>query len=125
VIKIKNMRIHRRIGQDSLTSVWLDDVDPGRRMKFMHGLLIIQGICNGLCGVGEAISYTFMPIGDATAIIFSSPLPSMLLSRIFLKERLGLYMVTCGLVLYLGVLLVVHPPFLFHHSMRYVILISP
>ena len=58
VMKIKNMRI----GKGSLTQVWLDDVDPGKSINFMQGLLIFQGICNGLFDVGEAISYTYMPI---------------------------------------------------------------
>ena len=51
VIQIKNMKIIGQIGEDSLTSIWLDDVDPGRSINFIQGLLVFQGICNGLCGV--------------------------------------------------------------------------
>jgi drug/metabolite transporter (DMT)-like permease len=75
--------------------------------------LIFQGLCNGICVLGEFMCVSFMPIGDATAIIFSSPLPSMVLSTIFLGHSLRLYKIGCGLLLYLGVLFVVKPPFLF------------
>ena len=76
-------------------------------------LLIFQGLSNGLCVLGEFMCVSFIPIGDATAIIFSSPLPSMVLSAMFLGHTLKLYKMSCGLMLYLGVILVVKPPFLF------------
>ena len=77
------------------------------------GLLIFQGLCNGICVLGEFICVSFMPIGDAAAIIFSSPLPTMILSSLFLGHSLRLYKIGCGAMLFLGVLLVVKPPFLF------------
>ena len=77
------------------------------------GLLIFQGLCNGICVLGEFICVSFMPIGDAAAIIFSSPVPTMILSTLFLSHTLRLYKIGCGAMLYLGVLLVVKPPFLF------------
>ena len=130
MIKIKNKRVRKKLehgdeqmkesGEFFETNIWLVDADPGKSLNFLKALLIFQGICNGFCGIGEAISMTFMPIGDASAIIFSSPLPSMLLSRMFLGDRLGLYKITCGLVLYLGVVLVLQPPFLFDKFSRYV-----
>ena len=121
VIKIKNKRMTKEDGgQDFNTNIWPAKADPGKNLHFLQSLLILQGIFNGFIGIGEAIGMTFMPIGDASAIIFSSPLPSMLLSRAFLKERLGLYKIICGLVLYLGVVLVLQPPILFGQPSRYV-----
>jgi drug/metabolite transporter (DMT)-like permease len=78
-------------------------------------LLIFQGLCNGICLMGEIICVTLIPIGDATSIIMSSPLPAMILSRIFLGHRLRLYKMVCGTMLYLGVVFVVQPPFIFNH----------
>ena len=76
-------------------------------------LLLFQGFCNGICVLGEFICVSYMPIGDATSIIFSSPLPSMILSALFLSHNLRLYKITCGLILYLGIIFVVKPPFIF------------
>lgn len=113
-IKIKNKRMTKEDdGQDFSTNIWPAKADPGKNLNFLQSLLIMQGVFNGFIGIGEAIGMTYMPIGDASAIIFSSPLPSMLLSRVFLNERLGLYKITCGMVLYLGVVLVLQPPILF------------
>ena len=35
------------------------------------GLLIFQGLCNGICVLGEFICVSFMPIGDAAPLSFS------------------------------------------------------
>ena len=133
VMKLKNMRIIKQLEQESCkqmkenkmfaTKILLDDADPVKRINCMQGLLIFQGICNGLSGLGEAITMTFMPIGDASAIVLSSPLPFMLLARVFLQEILGLYKIICGLVLCLGVILVLQPPFLFDYFRRCVYLL--
>ena len=63
--------------------------------------------------LGAFICVTNMPIGDFSVIIFSTPLPTMILARIFLKTRLRLYKITCGTLLVVGLLLVVRPPALF------------
>ena len=54
-------------------------------------ILIFQGIWNGLTHIGDTVCFNFMPIGDATAIIMSSPIPVMILSWIFLGQRLRLF----------------------------------
>ena len=54
--------------------------------------------------------------GDASAIIFSSPLPAMILCWLVLGESLRLYKVVCGVLLYLGLTCVVRPTFLFRDS---------
>ena len=91
------------------------DTITGKHSQNSFGLLIFQGFCNGICVLGEFMCVSLMPIGigDATAIIFSSPLPSMILSTLFLGHSLRLYKIGCGAMLFLGVLLVVKPPFLF------------
>jgi drug/metabolite transporter (DMT)-like permease len=58
-------------------------------------------------------SFTKMPIGDASAIIFSAPVWASLLSRIFLKEPLG-YMDMMAIAVGLtGVVLVAQPSTIF------------
>ena len=56
---------------------------------------------------------TAIPIGDALTVVYSNPIFTMIFSAIFLGNRLRLYKITLGLVLSLGIVLVVKPPFLF------------
>ena len=55
-----------------------------------------------------------IPIGDALTVVYGSPLFTMILSFIFLGHRLRLYKLSFALVLIVGIILVVRPPFLFH-----------
>jgi len=55
----------------------------------------------------------FLPLGDALTIIFSEPLWTLLLSKIFLKTRIGWWKFTFAFVLISGVVLCTQPPFLF------------
>ena len=73
----------------------------GKLLGKSSGLLIFQGLCNGICVLGGVICVSFMSIGDATAIIFSSPLPSMIMATLFLGHSLSLYKIGCGAMLYL------------------------
>jgi len=55
----------------------------------------------------------YLPIGDALTIIFSEPLWTLVLSKIFLKTRIGWWKFTFAFVLISGVVLCTQPPFLF------------
>jgi drug/metabolite transporter (DMT)-like permease len=55
------------------------------------------------------IAFSLMPLADAIAISFSSPLFTTLLSILILKERVGVHRWTALFVGFLGVLLVTHP----------------
>ena len=76
-------------------------------------LLLLQGLLNGVCVMSEFMCVSNLPLGDASALIFSSPLPAMILANIFLGDSLKLYKGFCGVVLYIGVMCVVKPTFLF------------
>ena len=76
-------------------------------------MLLLQGVLNGMCVLSEFMCMKHLPLGDASALIFSSPLPAMIFSKIFLGQSLRLYKALCGFVLYTGVMLVVKPTFLF------------
>ena len=54
-----------------------------------------------------------MPIGDALTIVFTEPLWTLILSKLILKIRIGLWKVFFGLLLILGMILCIQPPFLF------------
>ena len=72
-----------------------------------------QGALGGfllLC-VFEAIGR--LPIGDYTAISFSSPAFTMVLSTFILKEHCGVYRSFIGVLLVSGVVVISRPPALF------------
>lgn len=58
-------------------------------------------------------SFRELPLGDATTIIFSSPLIVIALSFLFLKEPCGVLRIMVVCTLFAGVVLVARPPFLF------------
>ena len=59
------------------------------------------------------IAVSHIPMGDALTVVYASPLFTMILSFIFLGHRLRLYKLSFALVLIVGIILVVRPPFLF------------
>ena len=90
------------------------NVDPGQNIHLLCGILIFQGFFGNICIISDFHCVSNMPLGDASAIILSATLPSIVLSAIFLGSRLRLYKIICGVIFYSGVLLVIRPPFLFH-----------
>jgi len=58
-------------------------------------------------------SFRELPLGDATTIIFSSPVIVIALSFLFLKEPCGVLRIAVVCTLLTGVVLVARPPFLF------------
>ena len=58
-------------------------------------------------------AFTKMPIGDATAIVFSAPAWASIISRVFLKEALGYLDMLAVALGFTGVILLSRPPFLF------------
>ena len=63
------------------------------------------------------LSFMMMPLGDATTLMFSSPLFTAILSAIFLKDaRLRLWKVIFITLMMAGMVLVVQPPFIFDSS---------
>ena len=83
--------------------------------KCEYILIISQGLING------AIIYTTYqavlnaPLGDAMAVIFSTPIFSLVLSAIFLRDadKFTLSKLIAALSVVIGVALIVKPPFLF------------
>ena len=55
----------------------------------------------------------YMPIGDALTIVFTEPLWTLVLSKLVLKIRVGLWKIGFGISLILGMVLCIQPPFIF------------
>ena len=97
-----------------LSTLWIFQVDEGQNICFLRGSLVLIGVFAFLSIITDFYCVTNMPLGDATAIIFSAPLPTMILSAVFLGSRLRLYKIFCGLLVYTGIMLVIRPPFIFN-----------
>ncbi|EFN80447.1 Transmembrane protein 20, partial [Harpegnathos saltator] len=80
-----------------------------------------QGIVGGMTLSLLYYSFRELPLGDATTIIFSSPVIVITLSFLFLKEPCGVLRIIVVCTLFGGVVLVARPPFLFqmHHAEHY------
>jgi len=77
---------------------------------------------------GARVGLTFaclelLPIGDALTIIFSEPLWTLVLSKMFLRTRVGWWKIIFSLFLITGVVLCTQPPVIFssntHHHHRH------
>ncbi|XP_012275281.1 solute carrier family 35 member G1 [Orussus abietinus] len=78
-----------------------------------HRMLIhFQGLVGGMTLALLYYSFRKLPLGDATAIIFSSPVVVIILSFLFLREPCGILRVLVICTLLAGVIFVSEPPFL-------------
>jgi drug/metabolite transporter (DMT)-like permease len=81
--------------------------------KGQRGLLQLQGIVGGSTLVLLFFTFRRLPLGDATTIIFSSPVFVMIMSFLFLREPCGFFRTTIVSLLLTGVVLISKPPFIF------------
>ena len=79
-------------------------------------VILLQGFLGGLMIICSFSCVLFMPLGDALTLIFSNPLTTMILAAIFLGHKLRLFKITFGLLLLIGIVLVVRPPFIFSEN---------
>ena len=85
----------------------------GHRPKFVQTLMICQGVLGGIMVIFSFACMTMMPVGDALTIVFAAPISTMIVAAIFLGHPLRLFKITLGLLLLIGTVLIVQPPFLF------------
>jgi drug/metabolite transporter (DMT)-like permease len=78
-------------------------------------LVIFQGIGGGLMMICSVSCVTFMPLGDAMALLFTAPLSTMILAAIFLRHNVRLYRIVNAFLLITGAILVIQPTFIFDH----------
>lgn len=58
-------------------------------------------------------SFSRLPLGDSTSILFSSPIIVMIISMFLLKEHCGVFRVVASASLLTGVILISKPPLIF------------
>jgi len=75
--------------------------------------LVAQGGLGGFLLLGIFVAVARMPLGDCTAIFFSSPAFTMVLSCIILKDHCGVWRCLVAITLLTGVLILSRPPALF------------
>jgi len=85
---------------------------PGNTRRRL--MILLQGLTSSLTCLFCLAAVTFMPVPDALCIVFSAPVPTIILAAIFLKDRINFSKVLTCLLLVTGVILVCRPPFLFH-----------
>ena len=85
----------------------------GENPQKLRVLIVFQGIFGALLIICGFSCVLFMPLGDALTLIFSAPLSTMVTAAIFLGHRLRLFKITTGILLVIGTILVIKPPFLF------------
>lgn len=88
----------------------------GEHPNRTRALIVFQGFLGGLMIICAFCSVLYLPLGDALTMIFSAPLSTMVIAAIFLKHSLRLYKITFGLLLLVGTIMVVRPPFIFDNG---------
>lgn len=73
------------------------------------GLLIARGLIPIVAGLSVVIALGTMPLADATALMFVSPLMLTALAVPLLKERVGLHRWSAVVIGFIGVLVIVRP----------------
>ena len=83
----------------------------GRRMVETRrtGLVVLRSVCLALASVIMAIAFHRLPVAEATAIVFLSPLLVVLISGTVLHERVGAFGVIAAVAGFAGVLLIARP----------------
>lgn len=79
-------------------------------------ILALVAVTGGLRILFIFTSFSRLPLGDSTTILFSSPVVVMFLSIFILKEKCGVFRVCASASLVLGVVLISKPPLLFVSS---------
>ena len=75
--------------------------------------LCAQGVVGGAFLLCIFESVQRLPIGDCTAIFFSTPAVTLILSALILRDHCGLYRTLIGTCLVAGVVIISRPPALF------------
>lgn len=73
------------------------------------GLVALRAVCLAAASVVMAVAFHRLPIAEATAIVFLSPLLVVLISSLVLRERVGVFGVVAALTGFAGVLLIARP----------------
>lgn len=90
-----------------LAVAWARHVLP---MK-LSGINILRGMLMGLAAMLFFTAVKYMPLADAISVFFVEPLIVMLMSAIFLGEKVGWRRVTAAIIGFGGALIVIRPSY--------------
>jgi len=90
-----------------LAVAWAKHVLPVR----VSGINILRGMLMGLAAMLFFTAVKYMPLADAISVFFVEPLIVMLLSAIFLGEKVGWRRVTAAIIGFGGALIVIRPSY--------------
>lgn len=83
-------------------------------IHFPRRMMVFARVSIGALGyVCKVWSYMFLPLGDASAIIFTLPIFTGLMGRLVLKEKLNLSHFAATVLSIIGICLIAKPSFLF------------
>ena len=89
--------------------------DNDKKTRFF---MVLQGFLGGIMITVGFGCVSLMPLGDASTLIFSAPIFTMFFACLCLKHSLGPFRAILGLMLMVGAILVVQPPFIFGSESR-------
>lgn len=79
-------------------------------VRTRHPVLhVIRSMCLLVTGFSMYFALAYIPLADATAVLFFAPVFVTLLSVVFLKEQIGWHRIGAVIAGFIGVLLVVRP----------------
>ncbi len=83
----------------------------GRRLLRTQrtGLVLVRAACLAIASLIMAIAFHRLPVAEATAIVFLSPLLVALISGLVLREKVGVVGVVAAIAGFVGVLLIARP----------------
>lgn len=84
--------------------------------KYTSLILLLRCCCGGGSIMFAFLSIQFLPLGDAAVLVMMSPLYAGMLSALFLGESWRLPDIVGVIAALIGGVLVVRPPFIFHHD---------
>ena len=99
------------------SNLWIWESDDGKSVQKIRVLFILAAMLLSLAMSGSLGAISFMPIGDAMTIILCSAVPTVVLAAIFCGERLRLCKLICTVLVVIGIILIIRPPFLFKNAL--------
>lgn len=107
-----SVTLYRFVVQSILTAALLIVGVRGAGFKAQNPFFnILRGLLIGAASMLFFVSVKYMPIADAISVFFVEPMMVMVLSAIFLREKLGWRRMLAALVGFCGALLIIQPSF--------------
>merc|ERR1712223_201301 len=91
-----------------------DSQETSSRSKYtLCAIISLQGLINASIIFTCYLAVLNIPIGNALAIIFSSPVFTLILTFLVLGHRHSLWKIIFAFIVFIGVVMIIKPPFIF------------